>query len=258
MATDIHPTAVIASGADIGEDVTIGPYSIIGENVRIGDGCRIGSSVLIEGYTEIGKNNHIFHGASIGTIPQDLKYRGARTFVKIGDNNTIREYVTINSATNEGESTIVGNSNLLMAYVHVAHNCVIGNNVILANAVNLAGHVKVHDYAIVGGIVPVHQFVEIGEHAFIGGGSRIPKDVPPFIKVVGNPPRVNGMNSVGLMRRGFTLEQRVLLKRAYCILYRSGLNVSQAIEKIETELPQTEEIKMLVDFIKNSKRGITK
>ncbi len=258
MATDIHPTAVIASGADIGEDVTIGPYSIIGENVRIGDGCRIGSSVLIEGYTEIGKNNHIFHGASIGTIPQDLKYRGARTFVKIGDNNTIREYVTINSATNEGESTIVGDSNLLMAYVHVAHNCVIGNNVILANAVNLAGHVKVHDYAIVGGIVPVHQFVEIGEHAFIGGGSRIPKDVPPFIKVVGNPPRVNGMNSVGLMRRGFTLEQRVLLKRAYCILYRSGLNVSQAIEKIETELPQTEEIKMLVDFIKNSKRGITK
>jgi len=258
MATDIHPTAVIASGADIGEDVTIGPYSIIGENVRIGDGCRIGSSVLIEGYTEIGKNNHIFHGASIGTIPQDLKYRGARTFVKIGDNNTIREYVTINSATNEGESTVVGNSNLLMAYVHVAHNCVIGNNVILANAVNLAGHVKVHDYAIVGGIVPVHQFVEIGEHAFIGGGSRIPKDVPPFIKVVGNPPRVNGMNSVGLMRRGFTLEQRVLLKRAYCILYRSGLNVSQAIEKIETELPQTEEIKMLVDFIKNSKRGITK
>ncbi len=258
MPTSIHPTAVIDPGAEIGEDVSIGPYSIIGKNVKIGDGCRIASSVLIEGYTEIGRNNQIFHGASIGTIPQDLKYKGAKSFVRIGDNNIIREYVTINAATGEGESTVLGNSNLLMAYVHIAHNCVIGNNVILANAVNLAGHVKIHDYVIVGGITPVHQFVEIGAHAFVGGGSRIPKDVPPFIKVVGNPPKVNGMNSVGLMRRGFTLEQRVILKRAYCIIYRSGLNVSQAIEKIESELPQTEEIKLLVNFIKNSKRGITK
>lgn len=258
MAAEIHPTAVISSGADIGEDVSIGPYSVIGENVKIGDGCRIGSSVLIEGHTYIGRNNHIFHGASIGSIPQDLKYKGAKTFVRIGDNNTIREYVTINSATNEGESTVVGNSNLLMAYVHVAHNCVIGNNCILANAVNLAGHVKIHDYAIIGGIVPVHQFVEIGEYAFIGGGSRIAKDVPPFIKVAGNPARANGMNSVGLMRRGFDIEKRVLLKRAYCILYRSGLNVTQALEKIESELPQTDEIKLLVNFIRNSKRGITK
>lgn len=258
MLTEIHDTAIVHPGTRLGDNVSIGPYSVIGEHVQIGDGCRIGSSVLIDGNTVMGRKNRVFHGASIGTIPQDLKYRGAKSFLTIGDNNTIREYVTINLATDEGERTYIGNNNLLMAYVHVAHNCWIGDNVILANSVNLAGHVTIYDYAIVGGIVPVHQFVSIGAHSIIGGGSRIPKDIPPFIKVAGNPPKVGGLNSVGLKRRGFTTEQRALLKRAFCILYRDDLNVTQAVEKIKGELPQTPEIEMLVDFIRKSKRGITK
>jgi UDP-N-acetylglucosamine acyltransferase len=258
MQVELHETAIVHPGAGIGRNVAIGPYSVIGENVELGDNTSVGSSVLIEGRTTIGRNNRIFHGASIGTIPQDLKYDGANSSLRIGDDNVIREYVTINIATNEGEATIIGNNNLLMAYVHVAHNCVIGDHVILANAVNLAGHVRIDDYAIVGGVVPVHQFVSIGAHAMIGGGSRIPKDIPPFIKVAGNPPRVGGMNIVGLTRRGFTREQRDLLKKAFCILFRSDLNVTQALERIENELEQTSEIRMLVDFIRKSRRGITK
>ncbi len=258
MKTQIHATAIVAPGGELGDRVTVGPYSIIGEHVVIDDDTTIGSSVLIDGHTILGRHNRVFHGASIGTPPQDLKYRGATSYVKIGDNNIIREFVTINSATDSGESTVIGNNNLLMAYVHVAHNCVICDNVILANAVNLGGHVTVHDFAIVGGVVPVHQFVSIGAHAIIGGGSRIPKDVPPFIKVAGNPPRVGGVNSIGLKRRNFSLEQRLLIKKAFCILYRSDLNVTQAVDQIERELDGTPEIRMIVDFVRSSKRGITK
>jgi UDP-N-acetylglucosamine acyltransferase len=258
MLTKIHDTAIVHSGAEIGDDVTIGPYSIIGENVRIGDGSRIASCVLIEGYTELGKNNRVFHGAALGSIPQDLKYKGARSNVTIGDGNAIREYVTINAATDEGEDTVVGSNNLLMAYVHIAHNCVIGDNVILANSVNLAGHVIIQDYAIIGGLVPVHQFVTVGAHSFIGGGSRVAQDIPPFIKVAGNPPQISGINSVGLRRRGFTAEQLVQIKKVYRYLYRSELNVTQAVEKIESELPMTPEIELLVEFIRSSRRGITK
>ena len=258
MLAEIHDTAIVHSGASIGRGVSIGPYSIIGEDVKIGDGCSIGSCVRIEGKTTFGKNNRVFHGAAIGSIPQDLKYRGADSFVTIGDDNVFREFVTINVATDEGESTVIGDKNLLMAYVHVAHNCIIGDNVILANSVNLAGHVIVQDYAIIGGVVPVHQFVTIGSHSFIGGGSRVPKDILPYVKVAGNPPRVGGINSVGLKRRGFTTEQIVQIKRAYRYIYRSGLNVTQALEKIERELSDTPEIKTLIEFIHNSRRGITK
>ncbi len=258
MPAEIHDTAIVHEGAQLGDGVSVGPFSIIGKNVRIGEGCSIGSNVLIEGHTIMGSDNRVFHGASIGTPPQDLKYRGGKSFVKIGDGNVFREYVTVNPATEENESTVIGDGNLLMAYVHVAHNCIIGNNVVLANSVNLAGHVTIYDYAIIGGVTPVHQFVSIGAHSIIGGGSRIPKDVPPFIKVAGNPPRVGGMNSVGLKRRNFTVEQRLLIKKAYCLLYRSDLNVTQAVERIEKDLEQTPEIKMLVEFIHNSKRGITK
>jgi UDP-N-acetylglucosamine acyltransferase len=258
MPRDIHPTAIVHPKAELAQDVAIGPFAVIGEKVTIGEGCRIGSSVLIDGETTLGKNNRIFHGAAIGNVCQDLKYRGERTFVRIGDGNTIREFVTMNSATGEGESTVVGNGTLIMAYVHLAHNCVIGDNVVLANAVNLAGHVRVHDFAAIGGLTPVHQFVEIGKHAFIGGGSRIPQDVPPFLKVAGNPTRVWGLNTVGLARRGYTAEQRGLLKKAYVILYRSGLNVTQALDRICADLPRTDEIAMFVDFIRNSKRGIIK
>jgi UDP-N-acetylglucosamine acyltransferase len=258
MPQDIHPTAIVHPKAELGEDVVVGPYSVIGERVRIGDGCWIQSSVLIEGETTLGRDNRIFHGAAIGNVCQDLKYRGERTFVRIGDGNTIREFVTVNCATGEGESTVVGNNTILMAYVHIGHNCVIGDNVIIANAVSLAGHVHIHDYASIGGMTPVHQYVAIGRYAFIGGGSRIPQDVPPFLKVAGNPTRVYGLNTIGLARRGFNAQQRALIKRAYAILYRSGLNVTQALERIDAELERTDEIALFVDFIRNSKRGIIK
>ncbi len=258
MPPRIHDTAIVDRNAQIDSGVKIGPYSIIGENVKIGKDTTIGSGVLLEGNTEIGSNNEIFHGASIGTPPQDLKYSGEKSYVKIGNNNTIREYVTVNSATEEGGITFIGSNCLLMAYVHVAHNCRLSDNVILANAVNLAGHVELHEYVIIGGIVPVHQFVAIGAHAFVGGGSRISKDVPPFIKVAGNPPRVVGINSVGLQRRGFTSKQREVIKRAYSILFRQGLNVSQAVEKMKTDLASTTETKMIIEFIVNCRRGITK
>lgn len=258
MQAEIHDTAIIHPNAKIGDGTSIGPYSIIGEHVKLGNNCRIGSSVLIEGHTALGENNRVFHGAAIGTIPQDLKYGGALSYVKIGDNNVMREYVTINCATDEGESTLIGNENLLMAYVHVAHNCLLGDHVILANSVNLAGHVIIQDYAIIGGVVPVHQFVTVGAHSFIGGGSRIPKDIPPFVKVAGNPPKIGGINAVGLQRRGFTSEQISQIKQAYKYLYRSGLNVTQALELIEKELPRTPEVMMFVDFINESRRGITK
>ncbi|HMA76045.1 MAG TPA: acyl-ACP--UDP-N-acetylglucosamine O-acyltransferase [Candidatus Krumholzibacteriaceae bacterium] len=258
MAVYIDKMAVVKEGAQLDENVSVGPFSLIEENVRVGKDTKIGSNVLLSGNTEIGRNNEIFHGTSIGTPPQDLKYAGEKSYVKVGDNNTIREYVTINSATEEGESTVVGNNCLLMAYVHVAHNCILSDNVILANAVNLAGHIKLHEHVIIGGMVPVHQFVSIGAHAFVGGGSRISKDIPPFVKAAGIPPKVNGINSIGLQRRGFTSKQREVIKRAYYILYRNGLNVSQAIDKIKNELAQTTETKMIVDFIASSRRGITK
>jgi UDP-N-acetylglucosamine acyltransferase len=258
MPADIHDTAIIHPNAKIGDGTSIGPYSIIGEHVKLGSNCRIGSSVLIEGHTALGENNRVFHGAAIGTIPQDLKYGGALSYVKIGDNNVMREYVTINCATDEGESTLIGNENLLMAYVHVAHNCLLGDHVILANSVNLAGHVIIQDYAIIGGVVPVHQYVTVGAHSFIGGGSRIPKDIPPFVKVAGNPPRISGINAVGLQRRGFTSEQISQIKQVYKYLYRSDLNVTQALELIEKKVPRTPEVMMFVDFINESRRGITK
>jgi UDP-N-acetylglucosamine acyltransferase len=257
MPTEIHGSAIVHERAELGVEVSIGPYSVIGPDVRIGDGTVVGSSVFIDGHTEIGPGNRIFHGAALGSPPQDLKYRGDLTYTKIGADNTIREYVTINSATNEGDSTLVGSGCLLMAYVHIAHDCIIGNNVILANAVNLAGHVSVHDYATIGGIVPVHQFVRIGVHSFIGGGSRVAKDVLPYVKVAGNPPRVSGLNTVGLKRRGFEDQQIERIKAAYRLIYRSGLNVSQALERMEIEVEPGPEIDTLFDFIRGSQRGIT-
>lgn len=258
MGPKIHQTAVIREGADIADDVTIGPYSIIGENVRIGKGTYIQSNVLVDGHTTIGRENRIFHGAAIGNPPQDLKYAGEKTFVEIGDRNTLREFVTVNLAAGEGEKTVIGNDCLLMAYVHIAHNCLLGDNVILANSVNPAGHVTIGDYAIIGGLVPVHQFVSIGAHSFIGGGSRIAQDVLPFFKYAGSPPKPNGLNNVGLERRGFDVVQRNHLKKAYRLIYRSGLNLTQAVERIRDELEQTPEIESLLEFIGSSQRGLTR
>jgi UDP-N-acetylglucosamine acyltransferase len=256
--TMIDSTALVAPGAQLGEDVSVGPYAVIGPNVIVGDRTVIGPHVVLENWTSIGSEAKIHVGAVIGSDPQDLKFSGAQNWVRVGDRTTIREYVTIHRATAEEEETVVGDDNLLMAYVHVAHNCVIGNHVILANAVMLAGHVVVEDYAIIGGMTPVHQFVRIGAHAFIGGGSRVPQDIPPFVRCAGNPLRVAGLNSVGLTRRGFPPAVLAELKRAYRIIYRSDLNVTQAVEKVRTELEPFPEVSAFVRFIESSERGITK
>ncbi len=255
---EIHSTAVVHPDARIGHNVQIGPYSVIGPNVEIGPGCEIGSSVVIEGRTTIGANNRIHHGAIIGSEPQDLKYADETSYVVVGDNNVIREYVTIHLACGEGETTRVGNDCLLMAYVHVAHNCVVHDHVILANAVNLAGHVDVDDWAIIGGMTPVHQFVNVGAHAFVGGGSRLAQDVPPFIRVAGNPIEVAGINSVGLKRRGFTDAELLNLKKAYRLLYRTGMNVSQALERLALDCDLDRHIENLMAFIRRSERGIVR
>ena len=253
----VHPTAVVDSKASLAEDVVVGPYCIISGEVEIGSGTVLASSVVVEGLTRVGKNCRIFHSAVLGGLPQDLKYKGARSLVEVGDSNTVREFVTINRATGEGETTVVGNNNLLMAYVHLAHNCVIGNNVILANAVNLAGYVRIDDYATVGGITPVHQFVRIGRHAFIGGGSRVAKDVPPFVRAAGNPLRTVGLNSIGLLRRKFPDDVGLELKRLYRLFYRSNLNVSQAVARIRAELRDIPEVREFLGFVEHSERGIS-
>ena len=255
--TEIHPTAVVHPWARIGEGVKIGPYSVIGEQVTLGDGCRVGTNVLIEGATTVGKNNTFFHGASVGTAPQDLKHDGTVTELSIGDNNTFREFVTVNTATKPGETTRIGSSCLLMAYSHVAHDCVVGDEVILANSVNLAGHVFVDDFATVGGVTPVHQFVRIGKYAFIGGGSRVERDVPPFLRIAGSPPVVLGVNSVGLERRGFSAERRARVKQLYKLLYRSELNVSQVIEKLGNGEFGDEDAAAMATFLRTCERGIT-
>ncbi|MGD8394478.1 MAG: acyl-ACP--UDP-N-acetylglucosamine O-acyltransferase [Candidatus Eiseniibacteriota bacterium] len=258
MATVIDTTAVVNPGAQLGVGVQIGPYAIIGKNAVIGDRSTIGPHAVIDGWTLIGDDCQVYPSAVIGTDPQDLKFDGARSFVEIGNGNVIREFVTINRATEEDGVTRVGDDNLLMAYVHVAHNCTIGSQVILANAVNLAGHVLIDDYAIVGGVTPVHQFVHIGRHAFIGGGSRVPQDVPPFIRCAGNPPRVGGLNSVGLKRRGFPEHVMTELKRAYRLVYRSDLNVTQALARMRDELEPLSEVMEFIEFIAASERGIIK
>ena len=253
---DIHTTAVVNPRAELGEDVTLGPYSVVGPDVVVGAGTRIGAHVVLEGRTTVGRGNRILHGAVLGGPPQDLKYRGETTYLRVGDSNTIREYATLNLACIEGEATRVGDGCLLMAYVHVAHNCQIGSGVIMANAVNLAGHVEIHDHASIGGMTPVHQFVRIGAYAFVGGGSRVVKDVPPFVKAAGNPLELAGINSVGLERHGFDDDRRLLLKRAYRILFRSGLNVSQALGRLRDELGDDDDVQTLVRFVEQSERGL--
>jgi UDP-N-acetylglucosamine acyltransferase len=254
----IHPTAIVEKGAELGAGTVIGPYTYVGPRVVIGEGTRVGLHAVIEGHTKIGARCQIHHGAVIGNLPQDLKYRGAPSEVIIGSDTTVREYSTIHAATEEGETTVVGDHVLMMAYSHVAHNCRLGNHVILANAVNLAGHVRVDDYAILGGLTPVHQFVTIGCHAFVGGGSRVAQDVPPFVKAAGNPLRACGLNAIGMDRRGIPAEVRLEVKRAYRILYRSQLNVTQALDRIQAELKPYPEIHEFVEFVRSSERGIVR
>ena len=252
----IHETAVIYPGARLGRDVEVGPYSVIGENVFIGDGTKIGSHVVIEGWTTIGKDCQIHHGACVGNAPQDLKFKGEKTFVYIGDNTIIREFVTINRATGEGEETRIGSNCLLMGTVHIAHNCVIGNNVVISNHAGLAGHVTVEDRAIISGLSGVHQFVKIGRNAMVGGASKVVQDVPPFVIADGRPARICGLNSVGIARAGLSEDVRGNLKRAYRILFRSGLKLSEAIATMEQELDSSEPVDHLLRFLRNVNRGI--
>lgn len=255
----IHKTAIVHKKAKIGEGVSIGPHTIVGENVEIGDGCQIGPSCFITGWTKIGKKCKILAQSAIGTPPQDLGYKGEKTRVVIGENNIIREFVTINRGTKEGgEETRIGNNCFLMAYVHIAHDCQIGNKVTLANAVNMAGHVTIEDHAIIGGIVPIHQYVRIGTHAMIGGGSRVPRDVVPYTLSAGIPLRVSGINTIGLRRYSFSSKEISVLKEAFRLIFRSKLNRSQAIGRIEKELEKIDSIKHLLEFLRTSKRGICK
>ena len=254
----IHPAAIVSPGAELGDDVTVGPYTIIEENVKIGSGVKIASSALLAAGTTLGGNVKVHHGAVIGTIPQDLKFGGEVTQVVIGDGTVVREYATINRGTKAYGTTTVGKECLLMAYSHVAHDCILGDGVIMANSVNLAGHVEVGDYAIIGGVVPVHQFVKIGAHAMIGGGFRVQQDVCPYALVAGYPLKVTGINSVGLQRRGFSKEVTKELERAFKLLFFSGLNTSQAVERINSEVNLIPEVQQILDFIAKSTRGIVK
>lgn len=253
---DIHSTAVIDPTAEIGAGTVIGPYAIIGPNVVIGEGCKIGPHVVIERDTILGSGCKIHKGAVLGGDPQDLKYLGEPTLLLVGDRTVIREYATLNRGTSAHGKTEVGSDCLLMAYTHVAHDCVIGNHVILSNAVNMGGHVVIEDWAIVGGVTPIHQFVRIGQHAFVGGGSRVSKDIPPFVKAAGSPVALYGLNAVGLERRGFSGEVRRELKRAYRILFNSSLNLSQARERVAAELTLYPEVEALLHFIAESERGV--
>lgn len=255
----IHPTAIIDSKADIGSNVEVGPYSIIGANVQIGSGTVIGSHVVIQPHVEIGPDCHIFQYASIGAVPQALKFQGEETYVKIGRGTVIREFATVNRGTGfGGEITEVGEENFLMAYVHIAHDCKTGRNVILANNATLAGHIVIENFVTVGGLVAIHQFVRIGNYAYIGGKSAVVKDIPPYVIAAGDRAKLHGLNSVGLKRHGFSQETLSSLKKAYRIIFRIGLTLNEAIERVKAEVEQVPEVNDLIKFIKSSERGITR
>jgi UDP-N-acetylglucosamine acyltransferase len=255
---NIHSTAIISPEANISEGVEIGPYTIIGQDVNIGKSTVIGPHVVIDSHTDIGERCRIFQFSSIGAIPQDLKFKGEEKRVIIGNNNIIREFVTINRGTAADIGmTIIGNNNLIMAYCHIAHNCKLGNNIIMVNAANLAGHIHVDDYAIIGGLTGVHQFTRIGAHCIIGGTSAVDKDIPPFVTAAGNRARLFGLNVIGLKRRGFKEETIIALKKAYRIVFRSSLLLSAAIEKVKSEVEDIPEVRQFVEFIESrSARGI--
>ena len=255
--TRIHETALVDSGADLGEGVEVGPWAFIGPGVCVGDGTVVGPRVLIERDTRVGEDCQLANGAVLGTDPQDLKYKGEHSVLEIGDRTVVREFATLNRGTKASGRTVVGSDCLLMAYSHVAHDCEIGNHVVLANSVNMAGHVVIEDWAIVGGLTPIHQYVRIGAHAFVGGGSRVPQDIPPYCRAAGNPPKLYGLNSVGLERRGFSEEVRRALKEAYRIVFMGSENLSRAVDRAELEVSGIPEVKHLLAFIRATERGVT-
>jgi len=255
-SVQIHPTAIVHPEAELGVGVQIGPYSIIERNVKIGDYTRVGARVTIEGFTTLGRHNEIFTGAVVGSLTQDKKYKGGRSFLKIGDNNNIREYATLNPGTEEGTETRVGNGNLIMAYAHIAHDCIVKNNTVLANAATLAGHVTVDDGAILGGLSGVHQFLRIGSLSIVGGHSKVTQDLPPFMMVDGHPAQAYGINKVGLERAGYSQEDRNWARKAFKILYLSERTLASAIETLKKELPENTIRTVLLEFLENCKHGI--
>jgi UDP-N-acetylglucosamine acyltransferase len=256
-APRIHPTAIIDPSAEVASDATIGPWAIVGPRCVVGAGSVLHARATLDENVRLAESVTVGIGSVLGGKPQDLKFAGEETWVEIGANTTIREYVTINRGTSQSFKTTVGANSFLMSYVHLAHDCHVGDNVIMSNNATLAGHVTIEDYAIISGLVAVHQFVKIGRHCFVGGMSRVVKDIPPFVKAVGNPIKLYGLNSVGLQRRGFSEATLVELKRAYRLFFNSDLNVTQALEAVGRDLQPLPEIRDLVAFIEASGRGTT-
>jgi UDP-N-acetylglucosamine acyltransferase len=256
MTAQIHPTAIVHAGTVLGADIEIGPFAIVGEGCTIGDGCVIAARATLERNVILGAGVKVGIGSVLGGDPQDLKFKGEHTTVEIGEGTTIREYTTINRGTTQSYKTTVGRNCFIMSYVHLAHDCHVGDGVILVNSVQLAGHVTVGEKAIIAGASAAHQFVKIGQFAFVGGCSRISQDVPPYIKAVGNPIKLYGLNSVGLQRNGFPEEVVRELKRAYRLFFRSELNVSQAKERAASELKPFPEVQELLRFVEESGRGV--
>mgnify|MGYP003615546764 CR=1 FL=1 len=258
MNENIHPSAIVSESAILGENVHIGPYCIVGPEVILGNGTTLESHVVIEGDTEIGENNYIYSFVSIGKAPQDLKYNNEKTKVVIGNNNRIREFVTIHRGTDDKWETRIGNRCLIMAYVHIAHDCIVGDNCILANGATLAGHVEVEEYAVVGGLTPIHQFVRIGRHSMVGGASAVNQDVVPYTLAEGNKARAAYINIVGLKRRGFTEDEILTLRDAYKIIFKKKLKLEEALQQLEEKYGTEKNVSKMIEFIRKSKRGITR
>lgn len=256
MSQHIHPSALVDPSAEIGDGVTIGPHAIVGPQVTIGDGCQIAARAILEQNVRLAPNVMVGSGSILGGPPQDLKYAGEETWVEIGEGTRIREFTTINRGTVASGRTTVGRNAFIMTYVHIAHDCRIGDGVIMANGTQLAGHVTVEDFVVISGLVAVHQFGRIGEYAFVGGMTRVNQDIPPYVKAVGNPVELYGLNTIGLQRRSFPAETIAGLKRAYRLCFNSDLNLGQALEQARKELPPIPEVERFLEFVSSSQRGV--
>jgi UDP-N-acetylglucosamine acyltransferase len=256
VITVVHPTAILDSGAELGEGVEIGPWAMVGPQVCIGDRCRIGPRARLQRNVRLAEDVSVGDGSILGGDPQDLKYKGEETWVEIGAGTIIREYSTINRGTTQSYRTTVGARCFIMSYVHLAHDCHLGDEVVIANGTQCAGHVTIQDRAVLSGLNAIHQFVTIGAYAFVGGGSRVNQDIPPYVKAVGNPMELYGLNSIGLQRAGFSGETVAALKRAYRLFFNSDLNLSQALERARTDLPPFPEVERFLAFVESSERGV--
>jgi UDP-N-acetylglucosamine acyltransferase len=256
VTTAVHPTAIIDPGAELGVGVEVGPWVMVGPRVTVGDGCRLGPRVRLQRNVKLAAGVSVGDGSILGGDPQDLKFQGEETWVEVGEGTIIREYSTINRGTSATYRTVVGAHCFIMTYVHLAHDCQVGDHVTIANGTQCAGHVTIHDRAVLSGLNAIHQFVTIGTYAFVGGGSRVNQDIPPYVKAVGNPMELYGLNSIGLQRAGFSGETIAALKRAYRLFFNSDLNLSQALERARTDLPPLPEVEVFLDFVESSERGV--